>query len=201
VTGAPRGTRSPCAGDVAVCGGSCNGAKTTDCSYAPTTKSCGRACTDGKATQKICDGLGACVEGERKPCLPYACEDTERCRIDCTADSHCAPTYKCSGGVCVSIGGAKCTPDNSGSISADGKESSCGAFTCDPSTGNCRPICQISADCAPDNICNTATKACEPPPPEASGGCAFAPPSSGAALGLLLLCAAIARGRRIDRKR
>jgi len=176
VSGAPRGKRTPCAGDPAMCGGSCDGSKTSECKYAPSTKGCGSACKSGQEVVSTCDGLGACVDGTGRACGGgFGCDaDGKACATSCAADSHCASGFKCSGSTCVPISGSgKCSDDLQTSTSTDGKITNCGAYRCDPSTGACRQICASTDDCAAGNLCNVAAKICEPAAAadEETGGC------------------------------
>jgi MYXO-CTERM domain-containing protein len=103
----------------------------------------------------------------------------------------------------VPRGGARCVDDDTASEAADKTKKLCGPFKCDPSTGNCFPICTDSNACAPNYACNLATKACEAAvsTEEDGGGCSVArrPADRTAgrtALALLAAVVASALGRR-----
>ena len=97
-----------------------------------------------------------------------------------------------------------CSADRLQSESKNG-QTSCRPFLCDIATGSCAVACATTDDCAPDFVCDSATKACLPKVPQSSveEACSCrtvgSPSRSGglawmAALGLVL--AAARRGRR-----
>ncbi len=158
VIGTPHGTRDACKGDGSACSGSCDGTTRTSCSYKPTGTSCGTAtCSSGAAVTSACDGQGTCAAQPAAKCDPYACGATT-CKTSCTSGSDCADGATCStDGKCLS--GGQCSGDLSQSITPT-DTIDCGAFLCSPDTGACREVCNGSSDCAPGNICDTATKTC-----------------------------------------
>lgn len=207
VAGEPRGKRPKCSGDVAVCGGTCDGIDVTRCKYAPTSKDCGSKCETGTATENKCDGSGACVS-TTKTCGLYGCDATA-CKTSCTVDTDCAAGNRCAAPTCVPTGGAKCI-DNATSQTADGKTVACGAYKCDQTTGGCKQVCTDSvADCSAGNLCNPATKTCEPPATtggtdDSGCGCETGPGRASSASGfafLSLVAAAGVFGRRTNRRR
>ena len=76
VSGAPRGRRSACAGDPAVCGGSCDGTDAAQCQYAPATQACAQTCASGQASAGTCDAAGNCGASSTTSCGAYACSRT-----------------------------------------------------------------------------------------------------------------------------
>jgi MYXO-CTERM domain-containing protein len=102
VTGAPRGTRSDCASDGTVCGGTCDGVERASCTYPGNTTSCREpSCTDGVATlEAFCNGAGSCPAVQTQECGTYGCDATA-CHGDCDSDADCAPGAWCSGGLCL----------------------------------------------------------------------------------------------------
>ncbi len=172
--GNPKGTRPACKGDVAVCGGTCDGVKLGECLYAPTTKECATKCESSIEVKSICDGAGACSVGSPRPCGAYACDGTKQCKTSCVTDDDCGTGHGCTAGKCVPKQ-STCTPDGTKAVSFDGKESACGFYRCDRATGACRTECVASDDCALGFTCNTATKTCVQSVPAVAdeGGCSF----------------------------
>lgn len=115
VTGDPHGTRSACASDGTVCGGTCDGVERSTCVYPGSTTSCrDPECRDGVATlEAFCNGAGSCPARQTQPCGPYGCDATA-CHGDCASDADCAPTAWCSAGICVEKGdlGVECGGGN-----------------------------------------------------------------------------------------
>ncbi len=202
VVGAPRGSRPACKGDPAICGGACDGASRSKCEYAPATKACGSTCADGKETRSTCDGLGACVDGAPRSCGAYACE-SGACLTSCSSDASCATGYRCDGASCVPAASAACSDDGTQSVGVDGKITPCGAYRCDQASGTCRQLCTASEECAAGNVCNAATKSCEPVAAAAGddgGGCSVRGPGAapgGVAAAALALVAVALRRRRV----
>jgi hypothetical protein len=206
ISGKPHGSRLACAGDLAVCGGTCNGTKTSECDYAPTTRSCGSTCKDGQETASACDGRGACAEGKATSCGAYACDSSGKgCAVSCVDDATCAKGFRCSTGTCVPVtGAAHCSDDRAKSIAADRSETACGAYVCDPGSGLCKQVCTETSDCAPGRVCNGGTKTCDPAgsgEAEDSGGCSVPSRTTHAGAGSLAMIAALlaltARRRRV----
>jgi hypothetical protein len=171
VTGAPRGKRTACVGDAAVCGGTCDGTNPVACKYAPTTKSCGSSCAAGRETESSCDGLGLCAVGKPRDCSPLICADDMSCATTCVTDGQCAAGFRCSAGACVpSLG--RCSDDGL-SVTADGVTTTCKPARC--RAGRCIETCSTTADCAPEFICNSSNNKCEAAPTSSTddaGGCA-----------------------------
>ncbi|TMA73103.1 MAG: DUF11 domain-containing protein [Deltaproteobacteria bacterium] len=103
-TGAPHGTRSACASDGTVCGGSCDGVHPAACTYPGNSVSCRNAsCAGGTATLAAsCDGAGTCPALQTQTCAPFSCGPAA-CNGNCSADSDCANGTWCSAGVCVPL--------------------------------------------------------------------------------------------------
>ncbi len=102
VSGAPHGTRPSCATDGSLCGGSCDGALTSACTYPSVSVLCrGAACDAGVATvEAFCTGTGSCPVEQLVDCTPYLC-GTDACDGDCQIDAECESGFYCAAGVCV----------------------------------------------------------------------------------------------------
>ncbi len=127
VAGVPRGKRVPCAGDPAMCGGSCDGSNASACKLAPSTKSGGSTCAAGQYTPSTCDGLGACAARTVRACSPFICGDDKHCATTCMTDPQCAFGFRCAIGNCVPATSApKCSDDQSCGVDESG---GCGCET------------------------------------------------------------------------
>jgi hypothetical protein len=109
--GVPHGGRSPCGG-IGACAGHCDGLARATCTYpgAATTCQPGR-CVDGVASPAaVCDGDGACVEGQGSSCGAYTCGPLGRCLEACVDTVDCANGHFCESGTCVPLreNGAPC---------------------------------------------------------------------------------------------
>ena len=104
-TGAPHGSRTACATDGTDCGGACNGALATACTYPNATTQCrADSCTNGVASAAtFCDGNGACPGVTQTSCGPFACAGNA-CGTSCTGDGQCASGASCVAGACVTNG-------------------------------------------------------------------------------------------------
>jgi len=178
-------------------------------------------CADGVCCEQKCDSPceacnvkdreGGCAPvGEGPPprdanaCSPYAC-GVAGCRSTCTKNSHCAPAFRCSGGVCTPRGARECAPNGLGSVDTSGITTSCGSYRCG-SDGSCKSSCVGTGDCAPDFVCDLAARACRPASvPPSEGGCAAGgagtAPRSGLALALFLAACGRLRRRRPEESR
>jgi outer membrane protein OmpA-like peptidoglycan-associated protein len=109
VTGAPHGgARGTCPSDGTACGGSCDGAARTACSFPGTTTVCRAAtCAGGVATGAAsCDGGGACgATPSPIACGAYACAG-DACATSCTTSADCASGLVCESATCVAPGSA-----------------------------------------------------------------------------------------------
>jgi len=199
IKGAPRGTRTVCKGDPAICGGQCDGIKPNECAYAPTTKECGSKCAMGTEVKSLCDGAGSCAVGPLRACGAYTCDGETACKTSCTTTADCSEKYGCVGGKCVPAQ-SKCSDDGSKSVGFDGSETVCGSYLCDPALGACRKECTTSSECSSGSLCNLGNKQCEPPaaaPSEESGGCSYGAHGSPSNIALALLAIAFTlRARR-----
>lgn len=200
VSGAPRGSRTACAGDPDVCGGACDGTSRAACKLAPSTKSCGSKCSSGSQTPSTCDGLGACVVGMSRACAPFACADDQVCATTCTADAQCADGFRCSGGSCVPPAVSKCGDDGVSVVTEGKAPESCAPARC--KAGRCVESCSSSDDCVPGFLCNSVNSKCEAPaaaPSEDEGagcGCRTVPRAHGGMIAALPLLLAVALRRR-----
>jgi len=172
-------------------------------------------CADGVCCEQKCDSPceacnvkgreGGCAPvGEGPPprdanaCSPYAC-GVAGCRTTCTKNSHCAPAFRCSGGVCTPRGARECAPNGLGSIDTSGITTSCGSYRCG-SDGSCKSSCVGTGDCAPEFVCDLAARACKPASTTPSdGGCA-ASGSSDAPRGVFAFALALAALGRLRRR-
>jgi hypothetical protein len=198
VVGAPKGSRAACATGSDVCAARrCDGTTRDGCAgYAPATTSCRVAgCTGGVETlAATCTGGGACPDAATKACEPFACGDGA-CLTRCTADTECAPTYRCAAGKCVT--GTYCADERTqrapGAADVD-----CAPYVCEGQA--CRTSCDSSTQCQGGYLCSGGSCVTPPSATGDEGGCAAAganggEPSALAALGLGLVGLAIARRR------
>src|SRR5262249_40892990 len=140
VTGAPHGSHPACAG-TGTCAGSCDGTNKAACAY-PVSE-CDAKCGAGTEVISRCDGAGACKSEVPRSCNGYACDGSTRCRTSCTGDGDCADGYACESGKCTPKS-AKCGPDGTTVIDANGKEASCGVYLC--RGGKCGESCTVTAE-------------------------------------------------------
>ncbi len=106
-TGAPRGSRTACATDGSVCGGSCDGTARAACAYPASSTSCRSASCAGavETHPAACDGAGACPPRGQSSCGAFACAGSA-CGTTCTGDGDCASGSYCVSGACVGTGPA-----------------------------------------------------------------------------------------------
>jgi hypothetical protein len=155
ITGAPHGSRQPCAGDGSACRGQCDGATSDRCIYPGSAQSCGAPgkCENGVATLGTsCRGDGSCGPFQQQDCGIFGCDAIKvLCAGNCTVDGDCAPIAApndggllpafCSGGICRAS-----LPD--GSL--------CGSATqCD--SGHC-----VDGVCC-ESACNGTCESCNQP--------------------------------------
>lgn len=102
VTGAPHGSRTPCATDASLCGGTCNGTTRTTCTYPGSGTQCRTpSCAGSTATLAAsCNGAGACPAVQTQDCGDYVCSGSA-CRGDCNTDVDCISGDHCSAKVCT----------------------------------------------------------------------------------------------------
>jgi MYXO-CTERM domain-containing protein len=202
VEGAPHGTRDACAGDDAICAGTCRRGNTRGCTFPTLTTSCAKSCADGIETPFTCDGRGACLPGEPNECHHLVCENDEVCKTSCERQDDCVPGYNCFDGACEAR--AICVGDSS--RAPDGSTQPCTPFTCDAETGECRMSCTTPEECASGNACYPNGDCAPPEQAEnanepASEGCACSSvgkprsPVTGALFGLVIALGIVARRR------
>ncbi|MBI2391626.1 MAG: hypothetical protein HYV09_18705 [Deltaproteobacteria bacterium] len=188
VTGAPRGTRTACAG-VGVgttCGHQCNGVNRTACQYPPADARCSvNGCTDGIETHaSFCDGAGKCNDVP-KSCGAYKC-DAVGCKSVCTSKTDCVAGFTCTLGVCVALDGLgkDCTDASTCATGSCVDGVCCGTASCDAGSscavtgkkGTCTKLsgatCATGAECATgscvdgvccDSACDGQCQACDVP--------------------------------------
>jgi hypothetical protein len=97
VTGAPHGKRVAC-GD-GLCAGSCNGVDSLHCAFPPPGTTCATTCSEGTATESVCDGRGGCVSSPPRFCEGATC-DGDHCRAACAADTDCLGGFRCQDATC-----------------------------------------------------------------------------------------------------
>ncbi len=102
VSGVPRASRSACAGDPAVCGGTCDGTDADECQYAAATRACAQTCASGLASEGACDAAGNCSTPSTTSCGAYACGQTT-CLTSCASDTDCATGNYCTDGQCAPV--------------------------------------------------------------------------------------------------
>lgn len=193
VAGRPHGART-CASDGTSCGGACDGTIADRCTFPGASTGCGTACANAARTASACDGKGACVAQEPKPCPGnFTCADEKTCRVSCSAPADCSLGYTCTEGKCTPT--AYCDGDHA-IVAADGKSTTdCAPFRCDPATSRCRTSCSDVNQCAEPFFCDSSGQCVTRP--NAPTGCASSPrASSGAALSLVLLGLLASRRRR-----
>jgi hypothetical protein len=142
VSGTPHAPRLPCVSDGSLCGGTCDGAVRTSCTYPGAGTSCRDAsCSNDQAVlEAFCDGVGSCPPEFRQSCAPYTCAGTT-CAGDCASSRDCSSTEFCSANVC--------TPKrNNGETCPDGNACKSGicvdGMCCDsPCTGQCE-ACDVT---------------------------------------------------------
>src|SRR5690606_23974280 len=104
VSGAPVGSRTPCAGD-GVCGGVCDGTNRFACAYPGAGTECRAAsCSESTATlAAYCDGAGSCPQPQTVDC-PDGCDGTLCAGAACTVNTDCPDGQVCRAGVCGPAG-------------------------------------------------------------------------------------------------
>src|SRR5262249_52507032 len=110
VTGFGGTTRTGCTNYGTPCGSNVDGTSPTACNKTPRGTVCSSpSCASGVETKQATCLSSACQTAATATCEPYACGATA-CKTTCTANSDCAPGYKCSGSTpgstCISAGTA-----------------------------------------------------------------------------------------------
>ncbi|MBM4363162.1 MAG: hypothetical protein FJ104_10810, partial [Deltaproteobacteria bacterium] len=204
VTGAPRGSRSPCRGS-GDCAGSCDGSVRSACAYPTETTPCGSSatCEDGVERADSCNGVGDCSLGATRSCAPFACDGT-RCASTCSTDGDCVTGYRCdSSGACVDENSPFC--NELGSVEyPSGQTERCAPFGCE--NGACLTRCASDDECHTSAHCSERTEQCLFSSDDSGCGCRAAgggrpagPPAALAAL-LIGLLAARRAPRRTPRR-
>jgi hypothetical protein len=183
-----------CTSDGDCSSGTCNGGS---CGL----KALGAACTaGGQCMSNNCvDGAccsvpscGTCQKcSNNGACANVANEgtDSDTCSDETSPSNPCGKNGKCDGnGGCKNVpqGGGACAPvcatadtaqqaqacNGMGGCAPVGGTVSCGAFTCNTTSGTCRNTCTSDAHCVSPKICNTGNNLCEdpPPPPDPDAG-------------------------------
>ena len=154
VTGAPHGSRTACATDGTVCGGTCDGTHTASCTYPGNSVSCRNgSCTGGVATlPESCNGAGACPAVQTQTCAPFTCGPTA-CNGNCSADSDCTAGNWCSGGVCVPLLGQG---QSCGGANQCGSQHCVDGVCCDTA---CNGQCQACAESGSVGTCTAVAGA------------------------------------------
>jgi hypothetical protein len=169
--GKPRAPRVDCAGSGTTCGGQCDGVNIAACAYPTADQSCGTGCADAK--HQACDGAGSCLAATVCP-GDLACDGTTKCKTACATSADCVSGYSCDGAdhKCKAIS-ATCSADGTTSIPADTSQApkGCGAYRCNPSSGDCFPKCANTDDCAAGSSCNAGVCEGAQPDTASSGGC------------------------------
>jgi hypothetical protein len=105
-----------------------------------------------------CTGAGECRIPEPTTCATgYACRDAV-CSIACASAEDCdeAAGYYCYALACVK--GARCSPDRSVAIDAEGGETTCANVLCQD--GACLEACARTDDCAGGLVCDPYSHDC-----------------------------------------
>jgi hypothetical protein len=154
------------------------------------------SCVDGVQTLAAsCDGKGSCPAADTKRCEPFAC-GTTACKSECSADTDCAPSYRCDTTLKKCITGATC--DGNHTLTAtDGTQTDCAPFKCD-ADGSCKKSCASSSDCTDGLLCSEGNCIAAPTADAGdSGGCTSGRRSADGAVTVFgLLLAAVALRRR-----
>jgi MYXO-CTERM domain-containing protein len=169
VKGEPHGNRTKCDHAGEECGGSCDGVNASACKYVANGTECGATtCDNGIAKSSECNGQGECRANKNVECSPYVCGPDDLCLELCEQDADCSQGYACDETTrrCLpSAVAAVCSEDRQTSIGQNG-QTPCKPFLCVPASGTCAVSCAFTTDCAPDFVCEAATKTCLPTPPE-----------------------------------
>ncbi|MCC6213826.1 MAG: hypothetical protein IT376_03085 [Polyangiaceae bacterium] len=152
-----------CAADLPeTCGqtGACDGARA--CAKWGTSTACGSGtvCTDTlTVTGRLCDGFGACVDGQSSSCAPYLCTGTT-CSASCTGQSDCAPGHYCAGSTCV----AKVTDGTACSAALECASGFCvDGVCCDTAcNGTCQSCAAATKTTGADGACGPAQEGEDP---------------------------------------
>ncbi|MBI2392138.1 MAG: hypothetical protein HYV09_21280, partial [Deltaproteobacteria bacterium] len=205
IKGAPRAGRPACVAGTDVCSAtSCDGVRVDECAaFAREDTECrAQSCADGLATRPArCDGKGACPAVLTSPCNGYGCDPTTKdCRTTCAADADCFGDFRCLESKCVRRG-ARCSPDGTALVSADGVSASCSPYVC--ASDACRTKCGTTGDCQAGFVCDPGSLACVAPAgatEDSGGGCAVGR-TAGGPLPWLAALSALGLARRSRERR
>ena len=181
VTGEPHGDRTPCDGTGTECEGTCGGTNRTACVYPGENDDCGDPhCSGNSTVRMVCNGRGACQDGDPRDCLYYRCNSvTGACFQDCQSDDQCIPGAACHWGeeMCVPM------PDQCEGLwevkEPNGNIVDCRPYACEE--GDCRHECDVDLDCYPTYRCDTSRFPSPCVPKEGAGGTGGSSASSGGA--------------------
>ncbi len=155
IVGAPRGSRTACAG-TGTCAGTCDGLEADACAYPAAGLPCGNhRCEGSVAWPETCDGRGACVAEPNEPCHPHACADGA-CLTPCSKGADCASGFACAAGECVPALG-RCVDDEIWE-SPEGIRSTCSPYRCDANA--CPQTCDKTQDCLAGFVCDPGARGC-----------------------------------------
>ena len=175
VSGRPHGNREACRGEGTECSGLCDGSDPATCAYPPAAAACGSFCANAELIEKSCDGNGACIESEPRPCENnLACEGDLVCKRSCTSNADCRARFTCDVGTGECVPRAVCA-DSTTSLGADGSKADCAPYICED--GSCKTRCETKDDCASPLVCDG--EHCVPGPapgPPRTEGCNLARP-------------------------
>lgn len=202
VVGLPRGAKPACAKTAddacsqSLCDGKdrgkCGGFVGADVACRPAT------CKGGSAVAGAsCTGTGACPAVAEASCGAYACDKAGvSCRLACTSDADCAPSYRCSTFVCKPKGDA-CDEAKAVAILATGERRACAPYRCE--AGACLGRCATTDDCSPGYACEGAICVAVGGGSADGGGCSHPgrPVGGGGMAALFLLGGVVGLRRRL----
>ena len=200
VNGAPRGTRTACAGAASTCGGSCSTSSPTECVYPGSSTTCGSAtCASYTLLNNApqCNSNGACSPATQTTCQTGTYCTAGSCVAQLPNGSSCQNPNQCQSGNCT---GSICTNAPKSNGAACGTGSECSSTYCvdgvccnAPCTGQCQACAEAASPgtCTAVNgtprgarpACNAATLTC-------AGSCSTSSPSQCVYPGASTSCAA-----------
>jgi len=164
VAGDPRNGRAACTAAGTLCGGTCNGLAGASCAYPSAVTLCASSCTGESFLGSTCDGRGACVADDARPCAGnFVCADAVTCKTSCVADPDCRQGYQCESGKCLPT--ALCEDHF---VTKGTERVDCAPYTCEQS-GRCRDSCASVAECVAPTLCSFDGFCVAPPAPPDSG--------------------------------
>jgi hypothetical protein len=139
------------------------------------------------------------------------CEADKPCYSTCGPTGECVPAFagaRCQNNKCTGPstgkGAAVCSGVRGVCLRDEAIDFDCAPFACDPAFGACRSSCGTSDQCAPGNVCDTATGRCiAAPATEDESGCTASStkPSSDSTLPALALLCGVVLARGVRRRR